>query len=108
MKVLDITDRLKAQEQPVMKMFSQEFPINDDAVTLLSVMELMEGDVGMLEIKDAAILIFGEDGFRRLAELKLNLENFALVVEIAMSMVTGETEGEEMNPTTTFSTIGIS
>lgn len=108
MKVLDITERLKTQEQPVMKMFSQEFLINDDAVTLLSVMELMEGDVGMLEIKDAAILIFGEDGFRRLAELKLNLENFALVVEVAMSMVTGETEGEEMNPTTTFSTTGIS
>ena len=108
MKVLDITDRLKAQEQPVMKMFSQEFPINDDAVTLLSVMELMEGDVGMLEIKDAAILIFGEDGFRRLAELKLNLENFALVVETAMGLVTGETEGEELNPTTTSSTTGLS
>lgn len=108
MKVLDITDRLKAQEQPVMKMFSQEFLINDDAITLLSVMELMEGDVGMLEIKEAAILIFGEDGFNRLAELKLNLENFSLVIEIAMNMVTGETEGEEVNPTTTSSMTGIS
>lgn len=108
MKVLDITDRLKAQEQPVMKIFSQEFTINDDAVTLLSVMELMEGDVGMLEIKHAAILIFGEEGFNRLAELKLDLENFSLVVEIAMDLITGESKGEELNPTTTSSTTGIS
>ena len=108
MKVLDITDKLKAQEQPVLKIKDVKLPVNDDAITLLTVMELMEGgNPSMLDIKHAAELIFGEEGFEKLASLKLNMDNFMEVVSEAMDIVTGTSEGELVSPGTTSSTTGI-
>ena len=108
MKVLDITDKLKTQEQPVLKVKDVELTVNDDAVTLLTVMELMESDEPTsLDILQAAKTIFGEDGFEKLAGLKLNLGNFMEVVTAAMELVTGEVEGELANPGTTSSMTGI-
>lgn len=108
MKVLDITDKLKAQEQPVLKIKDVELPVNDDAITLLTVMELMDGgNPSMLDIKHAAELIFGEEGLEKLASLKLNMDNFMEVVSEAMDIVTGKSEGELVSPGTTSSTTGI-
>ena len=108
MKVLDITDKLKAQEQPVLKIKDVELPVNDDAITILTVMELMDGgNPSMLAVKRAAELIFGEDGFETLAGLKLNMDNFMEAVSNAMDLVTGESEGELVSPGTTSSTTGI-
>lgn len=108
MKRLDITDKLKAQEQPVLKVKDVELTVNDDAITLLTVMELMEsGEPTSQDILHAAKTIFGEDGFEKLAELKLNLGNFMEVVTAAMDLVTGETEGEPENPGMTSSMTGI-
>lgn len=108
MKVLDITDKLKTQEQPVLKVKDVELPVNDDAVTLLTVMELMEGgNPSVLDIMRASKCIFGEEGFDKLACLKLNLENFMEVVSEAMELVIGASEGELVSPGTTSSTTGI-
>lgn len=108
MKVLDITDKLKDQEQPVLKVKELELPINDDAVSLLTVMELMEdGDMTPSNILYAAKTIFGEDGFEKLKSLKLNTENFETVISEAIEVVTGNPEGEPENPGTTSSMTGI-
>lgn len=108
MKVLDITDKLKTQESPVLKVKDVELTVNDDAITLLTVMELMDsGDPTAIDIMHASKAIFGEEGFDKLAGLKLNLENFMEVVTAAMDLVTGTTEGEPVNPGTTSSTTGI-
>lgn len=95
MKVLDITDKLKTQEQPVLKVKGVELTVNDDAVTFLTVMELMEdGNPSALDIMRASKAIFGEEGYAKLATLKLNLDNFMEVITAAMSLVTGEGTGE--------------
>ena len=95
MKVLDITDKLKTQEQPVLKVKGVELPVNDDAITFLTVMELMEGgNPSALDIIRASKTIFGEDGYKKLTTLKLNLENFMEVITAAMDLVTGEHTGE--------------
>ena len=108
MKVLDITDKLKEQEQPVLKVKDLELPVNDDAVTLLTLMELMgSGNPAPSDIRQAAEIMFGEDGFEKLAGLKLNMENFMETVNNAMDLVTGESEGELVSPGTTSSTTGI-
>lgn len=108
MKVLDITDKLKTQEQPILKVKDVELPVNDDAITLLTVMELMDGgEPTAIDIMHASKSIFGEDGFEKLSGLKLNLNNFMEVVTAAMDLVTGATEGELENPGTTSSTTGI-
>lgn len=108
MKKLDITNKLKAQELPVLKIKDVELTVNDDAITLLTVMELMgDGNPTALDVMHAAKSIFGEDGFETLAGLKLNLDNFMEVVTAAMDLVTGEFEGEPVNPGTTSSMTGI-
>lgn len=95
MKVLDITDKLKTQEQPVLKVKGVEMPVNDDAITFLTVMELMEsGNPSVMDIMQASKAIFGEDGFEKLSSLNLNLDNFMTVITEAMDLVTGEGSGE--------------
>ena len=95
MKVLDITDKLKDQEQPVLKVKDVELPVNDDAITFLTVMELMEdGNPSVVDVMQASKALFGEDGFEKLGSLKLNLDNFMSVITEAMALVTGEGSGE--------------
>lgn len=95
MKVLDITDKLKAQEKPALKVKDVELPVNDDAITFLTVMELMEdGNPSVMDVMQASKALFGEDGFEKLGSLKLNLDNFMAVITEAMTLVTGEGSGE--------------
>ena len=107
MRVLDITDKLKEQEQPVLKVKDLELPVNDDAIALLTVMELMDGQPTPQDIVRATKTILGEEGYEKLATLKLNMDNFMEVVNAAVDIVTGGSEGEPENPGMTSLTIGI-
>ena len=107
MKVLDITDRLKEQEQPVLKVKGLELPIHDDAIALLTVMELMDGAPTPRDIVRAAKTVLCEEGYEKLATLKLDMDNFMEVINAAVDLVTGEPQGELASLGTTSSMTGI-
>ena len=93
-KKLDITEKLSFDEKPVLVIRGEEIVIHDDAPTMLKVMELLDGEMSVGDILKTAKLIFGEEGFLKLEKLKLGFKDFVIATEMAIDLITGETEGE--------------
>ena len=96
MKKLDITEKLKFEESPVIVIKGEELTVNDDAMTMLSLMELIGDGASIKDSLQAAKLIFSEEDFEKIAKLKLNMDDFSTVIECAIDLITGgeESEGE--------------
>lgn len=95
-KVVDITERLAFDENPVLKIKDTELEVNADAETVLRIMGLMGGESTPKMIQEACELIFPEDSAEKLRALKLQFSDYAAVVSAAIELVvgSGEEEGE--------------
>lgn len=96
MKTLDITDKLKFEESPVIIIKGEKLTVNDDAMTMLSLMELLGNGASTEDATQASKLLFSEEDFEKLAKLKLNFADFSTVINSAIDLITGgeESEGE--------------
>ena len=96
MKTLDITEKLKFEESPVIIIKGEKLTVKDDAMTMLSLMELLGDNASIKDSLQAAKLIFSEEDFEKIAKLKLNMDDFSTVIECAIDLITGgeESEGE--------------
>lgn len=97
MKRIDITDKLNFDESPILVIKGEEFVINDDAITLLKVMGVMEGtnEPTLSEVMELFDLLFPNGSREKFQKIDLKAKDFATVVEAAMDLVTGTDEEEE-------------
>lgn len=95
MKTLDITDRLKFEESPVLVIKGEKITVKDDAITVLSLMELLGDEPDNESMIQASRLLFSEEDFSKLAEIKLSFTDFSKVIECAIDLITGDDEGEQ-------------
>lgn len=97
-RVLDITDRLTFDGNPSLKIRDKELEVNADAPTMLKVMNLMQdGAVGNERVAEAYNLVFSEESQKAIEEMKLSINDWMIVVQSAMELITGptsETKGE--------------
>ncbi len=97
-RVLDITDRLTFDGNPSLKIRDKELEVNADAPTMLKVMNLMQdGAVGNEQVAEAYNLVFSEESQKAIEEMKLSINDWMIVVQSAMELITGptsETKGE--------------
>lgn len=93
-KVVDITEKLNFEESPKLKIKGKELTVNDDAPTMLKVMQLMGGEASINEITQAYELMFGEKERKTIESLGLNFNDFVIVIQSAVELITGETVGE--------------
>ena len=96
-KIIDITERLDFEESPKLKVKDVELAVNDDASTMLRIMQLLDDEEGITPSDVVAMyeLIFPEGERKKLDKLKLNFQDFQTVVNAAISLVTGtEMDGE--------------
>lgn len=93
-KVIDITEKLNFEESPKLKIKGKVLTVNDDAPTMLKVMQLMGGDTGVNEITQAYELMFGEKDRKIIESLGLKFNDFVIVIQSAVELITGETVGE--------------
>lgn len=100
-KVIDITEKLGFEPSPVLKIKDIELTVNDSAETMLRLVDIMTKKGGLEGIMDCVPLLFSDADRKKLNKLKLNLKDFAAVVENAINLVTGEDTGEEESRTTT-------
>lgn len=90
-KRVDITDKLKFDENPALVIKGQELEVNTDAPTMLKIMNLMTEDgVEINQINEAYALIFPEDSRKKIEDMKLSVNDWITVVQEAMALVTGE------------------
>lgn len=102
-KVYDITEKLSFDEKPVMVIRGEEFEINDDAPTMLIVLEKSEKMTNR-ELLEVGELLFGKEQFEKLKNLKrLNIDGLFTAITEAMTLASGEAdeEGESQNTTMT-------
>lgn len=97
-RVLDITDRLTFDGNPSLKIRDKELEVNADAPTMLKVMNLMQdAAVGNEQVAEAYNLVFSEESQKAIEEMKLSINDWMIVVQSAMELITGptsETKGE--------------
>ena len=91
-KRVDITDKLNFEEKPVIIIKGKEIEVNDDAETVLKVEDEVDVTVGVLA--GLANDIFTKEGKKNLDSLKLNIQDFSIVVEMAMDLIMGEDENQ--------------
>ena len=96
MKTIDITEKLKFEESPVIIIKGEKLTVKDDAMTMLSLMELLGDNASIKDSLQAAKLIFSEEDFEKISKLKLSMSDFGTVIECAVDLITGgeESEGE--------------
>lgn len=93
-KIIDITDKLAFDENPVLKIKDVELEVNSDAETVLRIMGMLGGDSTPKEIADICGLIFPDDSQRKLQSLSLKFNDYSLVINAAIDLVIGEEQGE--------------
>ena len=88
-KVFDITDKLKYEESPIIKIKDKEIQVNDDAVTMVKVMGKLGDNVTPKEIVEMYELLIPEEDRKKIDKMKLNFEDFQVVVKAAINAATG-------------------
>lgn len=91
-KTIDITEKLNFEESPVLVVKGEKIHVNDDAVTMLAVMQLMGGDnPPVKDVMGAYEKLFSEKD-RKVMESKLKLKFSALmtVIQEAVALISGD------------------
>ena len=105
-KIYNITDKLSFEEHPVIIIRDARIEVNDDAVTMLKIMEMVgdgNSDPNPADVVRMAELIFTKEGKKKLDALRLNMQDYSMVIEAAITLITGEEpeQGEAESDTTT-------
>ncbi|MCD7829032.1 MAG: hypothetical protein LUG58_01175 [Clostridiales bacterium] len=102
-KIVDITDKLSFEGNPILKIRDAELEVNGDAATMLKIMALKNDDLNdeqkTLRMID---LLLPEESQDKLAALKLPFSDYSIVLTEALNLITGEEgPGEAETRTTT-------
>lgn len=96
-KVLDITEKLKFEENPALIISGKKYEINADANTMIEVMsEIGPGDdTSPASISKLCKMVFTNKAQRDLEKLHLKFEDYTMVVNEAINLILGSEEDEE-------------
>lgn len=96
-KVVDITEKLSFDENPIIKVKNKEIEVNTDAATMLKVMGILadKEEPGPKEILSMYEIMFAEKERKKIEQLKLNFADFTTLVYTAINLITGEGEQGE-------------
>lgn len=93
-KIVDITERLNFEGNPKLKVKDTFLEINADAPTVLKIMGIMNtGEQNEMDgVLKAYELLFTEEAKKHIEELKLGFKDLMILIENAISLVTGAKE----------------
>jgi hypothetical protein len=105
-KVVDITEKLSMEENPIIVIKGEELEVNADAETVLKIMGMMgnEDDITAKDVLAMCNLIFTEEAKEKLGKLKLSFKDYSTAIMQAVSLAIGddgESVGELTTPATT-------
>lgn len=96
-KVLDITEKLKFEENPALIISGKKYEVNADANTMIEVMaEIGSGDdMSPASISKLCKMIFTNKAQKDLEKLHLKFEDYTTVVSEAINLISDSGEDEE-------------
>ena len=90
-KVVDITEKLSFDGNPYLMIKDKKLEVNADAPTMLKVMGVLSvGEPGPKEIMEMIDLMIPEESQKILEELHLSFNDLVIVVQEAVSLITGD------------------
>lgn len=90
-KVVDITEKLSFDGNPYLMIKDKKLEVNADAPTMLKVMDVLSvGEPGPKEIMEMIDLMIPEESQKTLEELHLSFNDLVIVVQEAVSLITGD------------------
>ena len=106
-KIIDITNKLNFEEKPIIKVKDVELEANNDAVTMLKVVALLddkENKITPANLINMYKMLFDEENQKKIEALKLSMNDFATLIIQSATLIANdgeETEGETMTPAMT-------
>lgn len=92
-KVVDITDKLSFDTNPVLKVKNESFEVQSDAETVLKIMGLFNGEKNEMEAATEAVkLLFDKEDQKRLMKMKLSFKDYMILIEQAIDLAAGNEE----------------
>lgn len=87
--IYDLTDKLKFEENPVIRIKDKDIEVNADATTLLKMMQISDKDTqeSVLEMYE---LIFAPKERKKIESLNPSVPDFLAIIQTAMSLIQGE------------------
>lgn len=98
-KVVNITDKLEFEANPILEVGTIEVEVNADAETMLRLMGIFAENGELEAVGKAMELIFKPEDVKAICNLKrngkkLSAKSLVTIVQEAMNLVMGESEGE--------------
>lgn len=99
-KVINITDKLEFENNPIMEIGTLEVEVHADAETMLKLMGTFAEKSELEAVGEAMDLIFDEEDVRAICNLKrngrkLSAKSLMVIIQEAMKLVMGEAEPGE-------------
>ena len=98
-KVINITDKLEFETNPILEIGTIEVEVNADAETMLRLMGVFAENGELEAVGKAMELIFKPEDVKAICNLKqngkkLSAKSLVVIVQEAINLVMGESEGE--------------
>lgn len=96
-KIIDITDKLELDSNPVIIVKDEELEVNTDAPTILKIMGLIgDGEnVSNNALIDMCNMIFTDDAQKKIKKLNLKFRDYQTLIMAAVDLATGNDGDEE-------------
>lgn len=95
-KVIDITEKLSFNENPVLKVGNVELEVKADAENMLKIMGLFSGEKNEIQAAvEAASLLFSKEDQKKINSKKLSMKDYMILIKEAMDAAMGEEESGE-------------
>ena len=94
-KIVDITEKLSFDENPVLKVKDVTVEVNSDAATVLKIMGIFSKGASAIEVLAVYELIFNEKDRKKIDKLNLQFKDFQTIIMAAVDMITGDEEPGE-------------
>ena len=99
-KIVDISEKLSFDENPILKIGDLEVEVNSDAETMLKLMGTLDKGESMSAVKESMELLFEKGAIEKICSLKdkkgkkLSASSLSKIAETAIELVVGNNEGE--------------
>lgn len=100
MRKTDITEKLKFEEKPQITVKDITVTINDEAETILQVIPLADSGSASDIVKILPMMLSDED-LEKVRSLGLNFNDYIVFIKEAISLITGDDQGEAQTRATT-------
>ena len=97
-KIVDITEKLSFDENPVLKVKDITVEVNSDAATVLKILGIFSKGTSAKEVLEVYELILNEKDRKKIDKLNLQFKDFQTIIMTAVDLITGDKEPGEQRP----------